>query len=179
MCKDIIKKAKDYVKLKHLTPSQEQRYGGKPYTFHTNMVADNAVRFLYYIEASNKDNVVVAAHGHDLLEDTDTTQKDLVRIFNKTVADIIFRVTDERGFDKKEMLFKTLPKIWQSHLATYVKLCDRMANGRNSKNGNSEKSKRMYKRYKEQYPVFRYGLKTDTFGDMWKELDEIFEWLDN
>ena len=174
----MIETAKKFVAEKHLKPSDEQRYGGKPYTFHTGMVADNAVRFLYYIEEENKENVVVAAHGHDLLEDTDTTQKDLVRIFNKTVADIIFRVTDERGFDKKEMLFKTLPKIWQSHLATYVKLCDRMANGRNSKDGDSGKSKKMYIKYRETYSVFRYALKTDNFGDMWDELDEIFEWKD-
>jgi len=174
----MIERAKQFVAEKHLKPSEEQRYGGKPYTFHTDMVAANAVKYLYYIEEENKDNVVVAAHGHDLLEDTDTTQKDLVKIFNKTVADIIFRVTDERGFDKKEMLFKTLPKIWQSHLATYVKLCDRMANGSNSKAGRSEKSKRMFAKYKLQYPIFRYALKTDNFGDMWKKLDEIFEWND-
>ena len=35
-----------------------------------------------------------------------------------------------------------------------------------------------FKKYKQQYPIFRYALKTDNFGDMWKELDEIFEWKD-
>ena len=178
----MIERAKQFVKNKHLKPSEEQRYGGKPYTFHTDMVASNATRYLYYIEDENKENVIVAAHGHDLLEDTDTTQKDLVYIFNATVADIIFRVTDERGFGKKEMLFKTLPKIWQSHLATFVKLCDRMANGSNSKSENTEKGRRMFTRYKKQYPIFRYALrqKIDNghvqFENMWTELDEIFEW---
>jgi len=172
-----IEKARLFVKEKHLRPSAAQRYGGKPYTYHTNMVAANALRYIYYIEKKNQENVIISAHGHDLLEDTDTTQKDLVRIFNEIVADIIFRVTDERGFDKKEMLFKTLPKIWKSHLAKYVKLCDRMANGRNSKTENTEKGDRMFKRYKETYPVFRYALKTENqFDEMWNELDEIFDW---
>jgi len=52
-----------------------------------------------------------------------------------------------------------------------------MANGRNSKNDTSDKSKRMYNKYKTQYPIFRYALKqVDGFDDMWVELDEIFDY---
>jgi len=175
----MIERARKFVAEKHLKPSSEQRYGGKPYTFHTDMVASNATRYSYLLSEDKRENAIVSAHGHDLLEDTDTTQKDLIKIFNEVVADTIFRVTDERGFSKKEMLFKTLPKIWQSELATFVKLCDRMANGRNSKTEATKKGRKMFKRYKKQYPIFRYALKVEEFKHfqpMWDELDEIFEW---
>lgn len=33
----------------------------------------------------------------------------------------------------------------------------------------------MYKRYKEEYPIFRYALKTEgLYDEMWNELDTIF-----
>ena len=180
----MIEEAKKFVADMHLQPSKEQRYGGKPYTFHTDMVAGNAWKYIHYIEEENRENVIISAHGHDLIEDTEVNQKMLVKKFNSVIADTIFRVTNERGFDHIEVLFKTLPKIRQSHLAIYVKLCDRMANGFNSKNENTEKGKRMYKKYRIEYPIFRYALRNVDengvveFEDMWKELDDIFNWKD-
>ena len=111
------------------------------------------------------------------MEDTDTTPKILKELFNERIAEIVYRVSNERGWENKEILFKTLPKIWQCKLATFLKLCDRISNGTNSKNGDSDKSKRMYKRYTEEYPIFRYALRTvGLYEEMWKELDEIFNY---
>ena len=105
-----------------------------------------------------------------------TTPSRLKFRFNDRIAKIVYNVSNERGWSKKEELFKTLPKIWECELSIFIKLCDRISNGVNSRNGNSDKSKRMYKRYKEEYPIFRYALKSDNlYEEMWEELDDIFE----
>ncbi len=175
---NIIERAEKFAIKKHNKPSDEQKYGDKPYSYHLEQVVANAKRYINYIEQSQQNNVITACWSHDLIEDTDVTGKQIRNMFNETVADIVLRVTNERGFDKKEILFKTLPKIWSNKLSTFVKLCDRIANGTMSKNGSSEKSKRMYIRYCDEYPIFRFALKRDEFNfdEMWNELDEIFEY---
>jgi (p)ppGpp synthase/HD superfamily hydrolase len=98
----------------------------------------------------------------------------LKRKFNDRIASIVLAVSNERGWDKKEILFKTLPKIWKDYLAIFVKLCDRIANTTNSKNGYDKLSSVLYKRYKHEYPVFRYALKNnDQYFEMWEELDRL------
>ena len=174
--KNLIDRAKKFAEKKHNMPADAQKYGNNPYSYHLKMVADVAKRYIHNIAESDRDNVVSACWTHDTIEDTDASGKQIKNMFNEVVADIVMRVTNERGFDKKEVLFKTLPKIWQSELATFVKMCDRIANGHTSKNGDSEKSKRMYIRYCEEYPIFRYALKKEQYLDMWNELDEIFEY---
>jgi (p)ppGpp synthase/HD superfamily hydrolase len=176
--KDLLQdKAKEYAYEKHNQPSDCQRYGSAPYSVHLEMVVDVIKRYKYLLDDSDHDDVISAGYLHDSVEDTDTTPKTLKHLFNERVAEIVYRVSNERGWEKKEILFKTLPKIWQCELATFVKMCDRIANGTNSKNGDSDKSKRMYKRYSEEYPIFRYALKTNgLYDEMWKELDELFNY---
>ena len=173
---DLIKKAKDYAFQKHNQPSDCQRYGSKPYSVHLEDVVGVATRYKYLLDDECHEDIITACFLHDSVEDTDTTPALLKRMFNERVASIVLNVSNERGWDKKEILFKTLPKIWKCHLSKFVKMCDRIANGTNSKNGDSDKSKRMYKRYLEEYPIFRYALKIEgEYDEMWAELDKIFE----
>lgn len=173
---ELIYKAKEYAFHKHDFPSGSQRYGNSPYSAHLEMVVAVAEKYIHYISEEKRENVFVSCLCHDIIEDSDTTLKNLTTIFNKEVADIVYRVSNERGMSHKEILFKTMPKIWQSDLATFVKLCDRIANGTNSKKGEDEKASRVYARYLEEYPIFRYALKTDLYVEMWKELDLIFNY---
>lgn len=174
---NLAKKAKEYAFKKHNQPSDCQRYGSKPYSIHLDMVVDVIVRYKYLLDDECHDDIMASGFLHDCVEDTDTTPKTLKHFFNERIAEIVYRVSNERGWEKKEILFKTLPKIWQCELATFVKMCDRIANGTNSKNGDSDKSKRMYKRYLEEYPIFRYALRTEgLYEEMWEELDTIFNY---
>jgi len=149
----------------------DQHYGGAPYEVHLKQVVGNCMRYIHHIPLIDRENVIDACGGHDTIEDTLLTYKDVIKVSNKMVADLIYCVTNERGHDKKEILFKTLPKIWADPYAIFIKLCDRLANGRNSKDtGHS-----LYKKYKNEYPIFRFALKVDgMYEDMWTELDEIF-----
>lgn len=173
--KTLSERAKSYAFKKHDQPSECQRYGSAPYSKHLNDVVSIAIKYKYLLSDDTHEDVLASCYLHDSIEDTDTTPKSLKKMFNERIAEIVYRVSNERGWEKKEILFKTLPKIWQNDLATFVKLCDRIANGTNSKNGDSDKSKRMYKRYKDEYPIFKYALKTEgLYDEMWVDLDNIF-----
>jgi len=169
-----INKFKEFCFEKHNTPAEAQRYGNAPYSKHLQDVLDNGERYIHYIAEDKRDIVRCALVGHDLFEDTELGPSDIEKTEGREVADIILRVSNERGWDRKERNFKTYPKIWVSDFAIYVKLADRMANTRNSKNGTDEKAQRMYKIYCKEYPVFRYALKVrNLYPDMWAELDSL------
>lgn len=176
----LVEKAKNYAYEKHNKPSECQRYGNAPYSKHLDDVKSVKDRYAYYLKDSEQEDVDAAIYLHDTVEDTDTTPNKLKKEFNNRIASIVLAVSNERGWDKKEILFKTLPKIWKNRLYIFVKLCDRIANTTNSKNGYDKRSEDLFKRYSYEYPVFRYALreidgKID-FEDMWKELDDLYEY---
>ena len=167
---NLFETAKDYAFSKHDKPSDCQRYGNLPYSTHLEAVLSNAERYMYYIDADKQDIVRCACLLHDTIEDTDTSPSDLEKIFNHEIADIVLRVSNERGWDRKEKNFKTYPKIWVSDFAIFVKLCDRIANTYNSK----ITGHRLFSTYRGEYPTFRYALKVrGLYPDMWDELDKL------
>lgn len=169
----LIEQSREFAKHYHDNPSQSQRYGNVPYSCHLESVADNTQRYLYYIKDEDKECVVICSYSHDLIEDTEINFKKIEKMFGYKVADIVFRVSNERGHDRKESNFKTYPKIWTDDLAIFVKLMDRLSNGKNSKLTKHP----IYQTYREEYPVFRYALKVrGLYEDAWAEADEIFEY---
>jgi (p)ppGpp synthase/HD superfamily hydrolase len=159
----------------HDEPSGSQRYGNAPYSTHLEDVVSVVEQFIYYIDVLKQEIVRASAYGHDLVEDTEVTEKFLIKNFGEEVADIIYRVSNERGRDRKERNFKTYPKIWRSELAIFIKLADRIANTRNSKNTGY----RMYDVYKKEYPIFRYALNINNlYPDMWAYLDELNDYTE-
>ena len=169
----LVDSAKQYAAHHHDHPYECQRYGNKPYSVHLDDVVANAQRYLYYIKEEDKEMVIVSCYFHDLIEDTIVTFKMLVELYGYRTADLIFRVSNERGRDRKTVNFLTYPKIWEDDLAIFIKLMDRLANGRNSK----ETKHKQYAIYREEYPVFRYALKVrGLYPDAWEEADNIFEY---
>ena len=73
--------------------------------------------------------VLIAAILHDTIEDTDTTEQELVRHFGKDVADIVLEVTDDKALPKAER--KRLQIEHAAHIsrrAKLVKLADKICN---------------------------------------------------
>lgn len=173
--KNIVEIAREFAYRKHNQPSDCQRYGALPYSVHLEAVLAQAEKFMYYIPEEKRDIIRIACLCHDTIEDTDVSEKLLEQKFGSEVADIVYRVSNERGRDRKERNFKTYPKIWRSDLAIFVKLADRIANTTNSKKtGHS-----MFRKYKSEYGIFRYALKVrGLYSDMWKELDLLNNWND-
>lgn len=168
-----IEQIKEFACNKHEHPGECQRYGNAPYSVHLDDVESNVKKFSYYLTAEEFLIVDPAAFCHDLIEDTEVDINKLRSVANRDVAELVYLVSNERGRDRKERNFKTYPKIWNNNLAIFLKLCDRIANTKNSK----ESKHRMYDVYRKEYPVFRYALKKDKqYEDMWIELDALSEY---
>jgi guanosine-3',5'-bis(diphosphate) 3'-pyrophosphohydrolase len=75
------------------------------------------------------ERVLMAAVLHDTIEDTETTEQDLVRQFGKDVADIVMEVTDDKSLPKAER--KRLQVEHAGHISRQgklVKLADKICN---------------------------------------------------
>jgi (p)ppGpp synthase/HD superfamily hydrolase len=104
-----------------------------PYEFHLRMVAQVAEDFLHLPENGWSD-LIVACWGHDLIEDTRVSYNDCKKELGEYVADIIYAVTNEKGKDRSERANdKYYTLIRETPGATFVKLCDRIANVQYSK----------------------------------------------
>jgi GTP diphosphokinase / guanosine-3',5'-bis(diphosphate) 3'-diphosphatase len=75
------------------------------------------------------ERVLIAAVLHDTIEDTDTSEQELIREFGKEIADIVLEVTDDKSLDKderKRLQVEHAPHI--SRRAKLVKLADKICN---------------------------------------------------
>ncbi|MBR7890328.1 HD domain-containing protein [Burkholderia multivorans] len=75
------------------------------------------------------ERVIVAAVLHDTIEDTETTEQELLRLFGKDVADIVVEVTDDKSLPKETR--KRLQVEHAAHIsrrAKLVKLADKICN---------------------------------------------------
>jgi (p)ppGpp synthase/HD superfamily hydrolase len=126
-----------------------------PYEFHLNMVARVAKDFAHLISWDARESVELAAYGHDLIEDTRVSYNDVVEVLGIDVAKIIYAVSNEKGKTRKERANeKYYAGIREIPFATFVKLCDRIANVQYSK---MTKSK-MFEMYKKENDHFMKEL---------------------
>lgn len=98
-----------------------QLYGDRPYVVHLDAVAALTMK--------HKLGVVYdrAAYGHDLLEDTPTTQQELVQYFGPHEAALIAAVSGY-GANRRERRQDTLRKLSAMPSAINLKMADRIAN---------------------------------------------------
>jgi len=74
-------------------------------------------------------NVLCAAILHDTIEDTETTEKELVEEFGKKITSIVLEVTDDKNLEKSVRKQKQIDQAATiSHEAKLVKLADKIAN---------------------------------------------------
>lgn len=140
----------------------DQKYGELPYTKHLADVVEVLSRFHI-----SDDEMVCAAWLHDSVEDTETTVTQIQTMFGDRVADLVYRVTNEDGKNRKERHEKTYPKIIASDDAITLKLADRIANVESSLD-----DKDKFKMYKKEYVNFRLKLyKPGKHDAMWRHLD--------
>ena len=155
-----IKAAQAFASVKH----KGQKYGqNDPYTKHLAHVAEVLRRFKF-----NTEDLQVAAWLHDTVEDTDATVSQIETMFGRKVADIVGRVTNEPGKNRKERHAKTYPKIQASLDATTLKLADRIANMEVS----VEDSSTQLEMYRKEHKAFKSLLyKPGVHDGMWRHLD--------
>lgn len=148
----------------------DQRYGEHPYSFHLDAVDAVADEFF-----PGDEQLKEGCPGHDLLEDTDTTAEDLLAAgFSPEAVKDIEAVTDVPGKDRAERKKLTLPKIRERGVsAIKLKLCDRVANVRYSRESSNEKKLAMYRHEQEQFEAALYDEQHVELQAIWQHLREL------
>ena len=155
----------------HCHNSTNHTYDGHSYTFHLNMVDDVAVRFLHLIPEDKHQIVRSACYCHDTIEDCRQTYNDVKLATSIEVAEIVYALTNEKGKTRKERAnAQYYAGIKENELATFVKLCDRIANTEHSINTGS----RMLKMYSKENPAFMEAIKNPKFQEMFNYLEKLY-----
>ena len=155
------------------------QYDGKPYAVHLAMVVMYAMQYAQSvnIESEELDNVISACWLHDAIEDCRLTYNDVKAIAGEVVAEIVYAVSNEKGKTRKERASATYYEgIRKIPLATYVKLCDRMANAKYARDTNS-KMLTVYQKENEGFlnVLFQREEKALQYKQIIKDLKKILE----
>jgi (p)ppGpp synthase/HD superfamily hydrolase len=125
-----------------------------PYEFHLRMVVKVAQDFMHCAERQWSE-LEIACWGHDLIEDTRVSYNDCKETLGEYVADIIYAVSNEKGKNRKDRAnAKYYEGIRNTEGASFVKLCDRIANIQYSKMTQSK----MFEMYKKENAYFLDSL---------------------
>jgi (p)ppGpp synthase/HD superfamily hydrolase len=109
------------------------------------------MKFIEHIPQHRRDDVLNAVWLHDTIEDCRLTYNDILKISNKEVADLVYALSNEKGRDRQERANEKYYKgIRDTEFATFIKLCDRLANVIYSRETNS----RMFDVYKNENQDF-------------------------
>lgn len=159
--------------------SLNQKYDTHSYEYHLIKVDEVAKRFLYIYDKKPGINILYetiircGCFGHDLIEDAHQTYNNIFEnIKSIEVAEIIRACTsDIRGRTRDErMTDEVYNDIRNTEFATFVKLCDRIANVEYSLLSVGK----MFEKYKNEHTKFKSKLYTEELKPMFDHLDKIF-----
>lgn len=114
---EILEKAFVFAKEKHKGVLDDD---GKDFFLAHPFVVGSLLR----IVAKNDANLIAAGFLHDTIEDTNTTYDDLVKEFNKDIADLVMEVTQEGSKDAHGYYFPRL----KTQRGIMLKFADRLSN---------------------------------------------------
>lgn len=144
-----------------------------PYSFHLRMVVKAAWDFIHLVPQDKIEVVIAACYSHDTVEDARQNWNSVRAATNEEVAEIVRAVTNYgRGRNRDERMPDFIyDDIRNTPFATFVKLCDRIANVQYSKMTGSS----MFEKYKKENPHFKSKLYVDgQLDEMWNYLEDIF-----
>jgi guanosine-3',5'-bis(diphosphate) 3'-pyrophosphohydrolase len=118
----------------------QKRIGGEPYITHPLTVA------MMLEQKGFGNDYILTGLFHDLLEDTDATEEEILFYSNEKVLKAVKILTKIKGEDIKTYMQRVL----QEHITQMVKLADRLHNLRSAKIA-SEKFRRRYIKETEEY----------------------------
>jgi (p)ppGpp synthase/HD superfamily hydrolase len=137
------------------------------------MVRNFGELYKKYIPVKDRQDVFSAIFEHDTLEDTDCSFDELVNITNYRVATIVNAVTTTKSGSRKERFSdEYYDKIKNTKYATFVKLCDRIANVKYGVDNNNP----IIKMYQKEHDNFKKKLYVQNqYEELWSYLDKLIE----
>lgn len=161
-----ISKCKKYAIESHSNVNHE--YDGKSYSIHLLMVYEFGVKFIYLIPDEDITKTLSACWTHDIIEDCRETYNDVKNICGEDVAELTYALTNEKGKTRSDRANKAYyDGITATPMASFIKICDRLANVKYSKDSGSG----MFKKYKKEYGNFARKLYDKKYHDMFVELE--------
>jgi (p)ppGpp synthase/HD superfamily hydrolase len=141
------------------------KYGkNSNYSVHLDMVGDFGETYLYLLPEDKQIYAHAGCFAHDRIEDCRETYNDLVKYCGVDVADIVYAVTDEKGKTREERKSKKLyNEMLYNTEAVFVKLCDRLANLKYSKDKYNAMSKEQIKTAKKPPMYIKYCNEHEDF----------------
>ena len=194
----MIQEYKDSIKVTAhaIHASTNHIYGKKhPYGFHLDMVHSCYTLFSHELKKDEfYDNwgrhqsdtrkpvmtldeyvdmvITEGIYFHDTIEDCRVTYHDLLDKYKLDVlsAEIVYAVTDDKGRNRAERGNLTLYlNMREIPGATFVKMCDRLANMSFSKKEGST----MFEKYKSELPLFLGRVDADKYPELKKALLDL------
>lgn len=152
------------------------KYGDVSYTVHLSHVVDVCHRFLHIVPRDYWAIVIAACWLHDSIEDARLSYNDVKREFINAgvdeksaimIAEIVRAVTNyTRGRNRKERMPDFVYEdIRETSCATFVKLCDRIANV--EAGGKSDM-------YAKEHAHFKEMLHKDIYDEMFIYVESLY-----
>lgn len=119
-----IKSALEYAIRMH---QNQYRHDGSEYINHPIRVANYVRKFK---DSNNIEDLYISALLHDVIEDTEATYYDIVRLFGPQIASIVLELTNDDDL-KKEIGKTKYLEIKMKNMSSWalvIKLCDRLDN---------------------------------------------------
>lgn len=165
---EMIKQSMEYACTCHANTNQ--KYDQYPYSYHLKMVYDFGCKYAYLLNKSELDIALSACWAHDIIEDTRQSYNDVLKVCGYEIAEVVFALTNEKGRTRAERANeKYYAEIRANEIATFVKLCDRLANTTYSASHNQ----RMIIVYFNELEHFTQMLYNARFKDMFDELSSF------
>jgi len=146
-----------------ITAHGSQKYGNDPYLVHLQAVQDKAREF------TDNEEILACAFMHDILEDTNATEAEVIALVGPNAYLVIQCLTDKPGKNRRERHLNTYWILRQNVTALFVKLCDRWCNQQNVIDTNNSKLIQMYRK---EYMEFKFAL----YGNM-HEGTQVNQWI--
>ncbi|MEG0075359.1 MAG: HD domain-containing protein [Eubacterium sp.] len=144
----------------------QKRWGGEPFISHPIAVAD------YLYKRGYGEETLLAALFHDLLEDTDTTENEILERSNALVLKTVILLTKPLKYDMKIYL----EAINHVEMAKTVKCADRIHNLRTTRKGSRAFQKKYYDESVVWYkPFFKNTIFEPDFLEALLELERLIE----
>ncbi|MDD4820325.1 MAG: HD domain-containing protein [Flavobacteriales bacterium] len=153
--------------------STHHLYDDAPYSVHLAMTAHYGDIFSYLLPEKDRDDVLSALWLHDTIEDCRITYNDLKAVFGEKIAEMVYAVTNNRGRTRAERADEDYYNgIRATQYASFIKMCDRMANAKYSQVYNESKMVDVYRR---EMPEFLKKVCPSDMGDVYRPMIEALK----
>jgi hypothetical protein len=183
----------EFCKHQHDVVCNQKYNDTLPYSFHLNLVAEQAKKWKYLIKDEYIENpqncfsddeklfdiVLYGAWGHDLIEDARVTYNDIKNtnylgniVASTLLADIIYACTELRGKNRDERHgHEYIQGLKENKLGLFVKLCDISANIGFGILTNST----MVDKYRKEFPKFKEQLYLEEYKPIFDYIEKQLE----